>query len=99
MGREYSSKVAGIWFPTFAFVAAGFDHVVVRAALLSHGDSWADIWELGQYVLYPSGDFRGDSRVERWTLHRAFDDPFAAGEHCWRRGKSPLRAGGISEFC
>jgi formate/nitrite transporter FocA (FNT family) len=28
MGREYFSKVAGIWFPTFAFVQCGFDHVV-----------------------------------------------------------------------
>jgi len=30
MGREYFSKVAGIWFPTFAFVMLAFDHVVAN---------------------------------------------------------------------
>lgn len=25
-GREYVSKIVGIWWPTFAFVSLGFDH-------------------------------------------------------------------------
>jgi formate/nitrite transporter FocA (FNT family) len=29
MAREYFSKVVAIWWPTFAFVCLGFDHVVV----------------------------------------------------------------------
>ena len=33
MGREYFSKVAGIWFPTFAFVMLAFDHVVYHTSL------------------------------------------------------------------
>jgi formate/nitrite transporter FocA (FNT family) len=33
MGREYFSKVAGIWFPTFAFVMLAFDHVVYDTSL------------------------------------------------------------------
>lgn len=37
MGREYSSKVAGIWFPTFAFVCAGFDHAVYYTSLFFLG--------------------------------------------------------------
>lgn len=30
MAREYFSKVIAIWWPTFAFVALGFDHVVAN---------------------------------------------------------------------
>ncbi|KAK5192981.1 hypothetical protein LTR99_010650 [Exophiala xenobiotica] len=29
-GREYFSKIMGIWWPTFAFVSLGFDHVVAN---------------------------------------------------------------------
>lgn len=29
-GREYISKLVGIWFPTFAFVSLGLDHVVAN---------------------------------------------------------------------
>ena len=29
-GREYFSKIVGIWWPTFAFVSLGFDHVVAN---------------------------------------------------------------------
>lgn len=25
-GREYASKIIGIWWPTFAFISLGFDH-------------------------------------------------------------------------
>jgi formate/nitrite transporter len=30
MGREFFSKVVGIWWPTFAFVMLSFDHVVAN---------------------------------------------------------------------
>lgn len=30
MAREYFSKVVAIWWPTFAFVCLGFDHVVAN---------------------------------------------------------------------
>lgn len=30
MGREFFSKVVGIWWPTFAFVMLAFDHVVAN---------------------------------------------------------------------
>lgn len=30
MAREYFSKVAAVWWPTFAFVCLGFDHVVAN---------------------------------------------------------------------
>lgn len=30
MAREYFSKVVAIWWPTFAFVTLGFDHVVAN---------------------------------------------------------------------
>lgn len=29
-GRDYVSKLVGIWWPTFAFVSLGFDHVVAN---------------------------------------------------------------------
>lgn len=29
-GRDYASKLVGIWFPTFAFVSLGLDHVVAN---------------------------------------------------------------------
>ena len=29
-GREYVSKIVGIWWPVFAFVSLGFDHVVAN---------------------------------------------------------------------
>jgi hypothetical protein len=53
---------------------------------------------VGQHVLYSSGDLRGDSWAERWALHCAFDDPFAAREYCWRRGKFPLRVNAMCEI-
>jgi hypothetical protein len=31
-GRDYVSKVVGIWWPTFAFVSLGLDHVVAKYA-------------------------------------------------------------------
>lgn len=34
MAREYISKVAAIWWPIFAFVALGFDHVVANMFLI-----------------------------------------------------------------
>ncbi|KAF1842866.1 uncharacterized protein K460DRAFT_387126 [Cucurbitaria berberidis CBS 394.84] len=33
-GRDYFSKVVGIWWPTFAFVSLGFDHVVANMFLI-----------------------------------------------------------------
>ena len=30
MAREYFSKVAAVWWPTFTFVCLGFDHVVAN---------------------------------------------------------------------
>lgn len=30
MARDYTGKVVAIWWPTFAFVALGFDHVVAN---------------------------------------------------------------------
>lgn len=42
MAREYFSKVMAIWWPTFAFVALGFDHVVANMyfvpTAIFHGD-------------------------------------------------------------
>jgi formate/nitrite transporter FocA (FNT family) len=29
MGKDFGSKVMGVWWPSFAFVSLGFDHVVV----------------------------------------------------------------------
>lgn len=29
-GRDYVSKIVGIWWPTFAFVSLAFDHVVAN---------------------------------------------------------------------
>jgi formate/nitrite transporter FocA (FNT family) len=34
-GRDYASKVAGVWLPTFAFVSLGFDHVVANMFFVS----------------------------------------------------------------
>lgn len=33
-GREYFSKIVGIWWPTFAFVSLGFDHVVANMTFI-----------------------------------------------------------------
>ncbi|KAH3280438.1 hypothetical protein KXW55_003324 [Aspergillus fumigatus] len=33
-GRDLASKVVGIWFPTFAFVSLGFDHVVANMTFI-----------------------------------------------------------------
>ncbi|KAI5359827.1 Putative formate/nitrite transporter, aquaporin [Septoria linicola] len=42
MAREYFSKVMAIWWPTFAFVCLGFDHVVANMyfvpTAIFHGD-------------------------------------------------------------
>lgn len=37
MAREYISKVAAIWWPTFAFVCLGFDHVVANMFFIPIG--------------------------------------------------------------
>ncbi|EXJ62459.1 hypothetical protein A1O7_02896 [Cladophialophora yegresii CBS 114405] len=39
-GREYISKIVGIWWPTFAFVSLGFDHVVANMFFVPMG-----IWQ------------------------------------------------------
>ncbi|GFF63363.1 hypothetical protein CNMCM6936_001651 [Aspergillus lentulus] len=33
-GRDLASKVVGVWFPTFAFVSLGFDHVVANMTFI-----------------------------------------------------------------
>ncbi|KKY15744.1 putative formate nitrite transporter family [Phaeomoniella chlamydospora] len=33
-GREFASKIIGIWWPTFAFVSLGFDHVVANMTFI-----------------------------------------------------------------
>ena len=33
-GRDFASKIIGIWWPTFAFVSLGFDHVVANMAFI-----------------------------------------------------------------
>jgi formate/nitrite transporter FocA (FNT family) len=53
MGREFFSKVVGIWWPTFAFVMLGFDHVVANMFYIPLG-----IFEgtpglsVGHYIAY-----------------------------------------------
>lgn len=50
-GRDLASKIIGIWFPIFAFVSLGFDHVVANMTFIPLG-----IWEgtpdlsIGLYV-------------------------------------------------
>ncbi|EKG15761.1 Ubiquitin [Macrophomina phaseolina MS6] len=49
-GRDYASKVMGIWWPTFAFVSLGFDHVVANMFFVPTG-----IWQgapisVGTYI-------------------------------------------------
>lgn len=39
-GRDYISKVVGIWWPTFAFVSLGLDHVVANMFFVPMG-----IWQ------------------------------------------------------
>jgi formate/nitrite transporter FocA (FNT family) len=36
-GRDYVSKVVGIWWPTFAFVSLGLDHVVANMFFIPMG--------------------------------------------------------------
>jgi formate/nitrite transporter len=33
-GRDLASKITGIWWPTFAFVSLGFDHVVANMTFI-----------------------------------------------------------------
>lgn len=33
-GRDLASKIVGIWWPTFAFVSLGFDHVVANMTFI-----------------------------------------------------------------
>jgi len=40
-GREYFSKIVGIWWPTFAFVSLAFDHVVANMFFVPMG-IWHD---------------------------------------------------------
>lgn len=37
--REYFSKVVAVWWPTFAFVALGLDHVVANMFFVPTGES------------------------------------------------------------
>jgi formate/nitrite transporter FocA (FNT family) len=39
-GRDYISKLVGIWWPTFAFVSLAFDHVVANMFFIPTG-----IWQ------------------------------------------------------
>jgi formate/nitrite transporter FocA (FNT family) len=39
-GRDYASKVVGIWWPIFAFVSLGLDHVVANMFFVPMG-----IWQ------------------------------------------------------
>jgi formate/nitrite transporter FocA (FNT family) len=50
-GRDYVSKVVGIWWPTFAFVSLGFDHVVANMFFIPMG-IWQDTPKLtvGLYI-------------------------------------------------
>lgn len=36
-GRDLASKIIGIWFPIFAFVSLGFDHVVANMTFIPLG--------------------------------------------------------------
>ncbi|KAK5036864.1 hypothetical protein LTR13_005244 [Exophiala sideris] len=57
-GREYFSKIVGIWWPTFAFVSLGFDHVVANMFFVPMGIfQGADI-TVGLYIwkgIIPAG--------------------------------------------
>ncbi|KAI1612115.1 formate/nitrite transporter family protein [Exophiala viscosa] len=57
-GREYFSKIVGIWWPTFAFVSLGFDHVVANMFFVPMGIfQGADI-SVGLYIwkgIIPAG--------------------------------------------
>jgi formate/nitrite transporter FocA (FNT family) len=51
MGKDFGSKVMGVWWPSFAFVSLGFDHVVVSVplspspcALLKYRFLQANMW-------------------------------------------------------
>lgn len=40
-GRDLASKIMGIWWPIFAFVSLGFDHVVANMTFIPLG-IWLD---------------------------------------------------------
>lgn len=71
MAREYFSKVIAIWWPTFAFVALGLDHVVANSKSMGgefvKGDK-ADFF-FASSVLHTQRDMAERSRDYGGILH------------------------------
>jgi formate/nitrite transporter FocA (FNT family) len=55
-GREFFSKIVGIWWPTFAFVSLGMDHVVANSTLLDAEIPQSLIWSV---FFVPMGIWQG----------------------------------------
>ncbi|KAF2161561.1 hypothetical protein M409DRAFT_27957 [Zasmidium cellare ATCC 36951] len=99
MAREYFSKVIAIWWPTFAFVALGLDHVVANMFFVPIA-----IWQndpqitVGYYIwksmipalignIIGGGVFVG---VVYWYLHMTNEPPVAVDGVYYSTVKEPL---------
>jgi formate/nitrite transporter FocA (FNT family) len=107
-GRDYISKVAGIWWPTFAFVSLGFDHVVANMFFVPMG-----IWQgapgitVGLYIwkgiipalignIIGGGIFVGSLY---WYLHLSSEENIAIdGVHFDRLDGMHVDARGLGAF-
>lgn len=67
-GREYASKIVGIWWPTFAFISLGFDHgkdarvVCLVESLLIRGSCC-------EYVYCTYGHLGRHAEPQHWVVY------------------------------
>lgn len=66
-GREYASKIVGIWWPTFAFISLGFDHGKVAQVAYFVG-SLLIRNSCCKHVYRAHGDLGQYARSQRWVV-------------------------------
>nr|XP_023907896.1 uncharacterized protein LOC112019610 [Quercus suber] len=100
MAREYFSAVVAIWFPTFAFVCLGLDHVVANmffipmAIFLGDPDISVSFYIWKSLIPALIGNIIGGGLfvgVMFWYLHVAGESgPIPVDGHLFESDKSPL---------
>ena len=84
-GRDYVSKVVGIWWPTFAFVSLGFGKYCTFVPTLRNKLTVCTRSRCGQHVPDTQRHLPWLTRYHHWHVHRERHRPCAAWKHCgWR---------------
>lgn len=83
-GRDLTAKVVGLYWPIFAFVSLGFDHVVSDLPSTSRDHSL--IGTTGrQHVLHSHGNLDWPSANHGQPVYLEGHHSCSSGKHGWRR--------------